>query len=125
MSRIDKRHWRGISCRSGELTALFVSTSLELCKIISLVLMYVRIKFEQMIRTACFVIVRTMLDFLFYINTRWCGFLYSKYYRAPRYRMRFVIIVFVEQRCTGCTNKSSSLLKTTYIYKDFNGVTYA
>ena len=43
-----------------------------------------------------------------------------KYYRAPRYRLRCVIIVLVERRCTGCTNKWSLLLNTTYIYKNFN-----
>ena len=32
----------------------------------------------------------------------WCGFLCLKYYRAPRYRMRYVVIVLVERRCTGC-----------------------
>ena len=31
----------------------------------------------------------------------WCGFLYMKYYRAPRYRMRCMTIVLVEQRCSG------------------------
>ena len=31
------------------------------------------------------------------------------------------MIVFVELRCTDCTNKWSSLFDTTYIYKDFNG----
>ena len=29
-----------------------------------------------------------------------------------------VTIVLVERRCTGCTNKWSSLLETTYIYKE-------
>ena len=33
-----------------------------------------------------------------------------KYYRAPKYRMRYVIIVLVERRCPGCKNKRSSLL---------------
>ena len=48
-----------------------------------------------------------------------------KYYRVSKYRTRCVIIVLVERRCTGCTNKWYSLLETTYIYKDFNGVTCA
>ena len=45
-----------------------------------------------------------------------------KYYRAPRYRMRCVIIVLIERKCTGCTNKWSSLLEITYIYKYLNEV---
>ena len=40
-----------------------------------------------------------------------------KYYRAPRYR---VMLWNVEERCTDCTNKRSSLFETTYICKDFN-----
>ena len=43
-----------------------------------------------------------------------------KYYRTSRYRMRYVIIVLVERKCTGCTYKRSSLSETTYINKDFN-----
>ena len=47
--------------------------------------------------------------------------LYLKYYRAPRYRGRCVMIVIVELRFSDYTNKCSSLFETTYIYKDFNG----
>ena len=28
-----------------------------------------------------------------------------KYYRAPRYRVRYVMIVLVELKCIGCANK--------------------
>ena len=44
-----------------------------------------------------------------------------KYYRDPRHRVRCVMIVIVELRCTDCTNKWSPLFETTYFYKDVNG----
>ena len=48
-----------------------------------------------------------------------------KYYRAPRYSMRCVIIVLVERRCTGCKNKWSSLLENNVYLQKLNGVIYA
>ena len=39
------------------------------------------------------------------------AYLYLKYYRAPRFHVRCVIIVLVEWRCTDCTNKWSPLLE--------------
>ena len=52
-----------------------------------------------------------------------CGCLCLKYYRAPRYRMRCVIIVLVERRCAGCTNKWSSLLENNVYLQRLNGNT--
>ena len=52
-----------------------------------------------------------------------CGFLCLKYYRAPRYRMCCVTIVFVERRCAGCKNKRSSLLENNVYLQRLNGIT--
>ena len=52
-----------------------------------------------------------------------CDFLCLKYYRAPRYRMRCVRIVLVERRCTGCTNKWSSLSENDVYLQRLNGIT--
>ena len=48
--------------------------------------------------------------------THWCDVLCLKYYNAPSYRMRYVIIVLVERRRTGCKNKWSSLLRKQRIF---------
>ena len=48
---------------------------------------------------------------LFFDYYYWCGVLCLNYYRAPWYRMRYIIIVLVERRCTGCKNKWSSVLE--------------
>ena len=63
----------------------------------------------------------------------WCGFLCLKYYRAPRYRMRYVIIVLVERRCKNAPLflhevakiNDHHLWKTTYIYEDLTELHYA
>ena len=54
-----------------------------------------------------------------FVQLCWCDFLCLICYRAPRYCMLCVIIVLVERRCTGCTNKWSSLLRKQRL----NGIT--
>ena len=55
---------------------------------------------------------------MFTIDTDLC----LKYYRTARYRVRYVMIVLVELRCTDCTNK---LLKQRILAKTLTDVTSA
>ena len=58
-----------------------------------------------------------------FIHSVWCDFLCLKYYRVPKYRMRYVIIVFVERMCTGC-KKLMIFTLGNYVYlQKLNGIT--
>ena len=91
----------------------------HLCKVPATVLMLCRV---DVINSICFSKVKKKLFLLFSFHI-WCGFLCLKYYRAPRYRMRYVIIVLVERRCNGYKNKWSSLFENNVYLQRLNGIT--